>query len=250
MGYMEGPLDCGDDGWFCRIIPDPNWPPINLIGDLNFGHCNSTKSFDDAGYDKDGHCHGSSESNTYYWWIRDHFFRQYNGRVRCCCGWYDNMEDPTQSLFGGSYDNPKPRIANRCDYRRKVNQTENLNKCRDANEGHGLGFDDIGCDSSYLSQKGSPIPEDDGQCWEMGRFGYSENPPPPPPPEDCKQNDSDEFLLRLKKGKKEITRTCGWLEDKPPKKKRKICKKKTASTDNYKAPKDVCFKSCETGPCA
>ena len=30
--YLEGPLSCGSDGWFCRIMPDENWPPINLIG--------------------------------------------------------------------------------------------------------------------------------------------------------------------------------------------------------------------------
>lgn len=163
--FLEGPIDCGDNGWYCRIIPDDNWPPINLIADLNFGHCNTTQAFEDAGYDKDGHCHGSSVDSTYYWWVRDHFFRQYNGRLRCCCGWYEDTS--LEPLYGR-------RIANRCDYRRLVTQTENLAECRDANEGHGLGFDDIGCDPAFKdSQLNKPIPEDDSICWEVQRFGYT-----------------------------------------------------------------------------
>ena len=165
--FMEGPIDCGDQGWYCRIMPDENWPSINLIGDLNFGHCNTTDGFDDAGYDGDGHCHGSSVDNTYYWWVRDHFFRQYNGRLRCCCGWYEGASDTP--MYGR-------RIANRCDYRRQLTETEDPSECRDANEDHNLGFDDIGCDPSFrASQLNKPIPEDDGICWEVARFGYSDS---------------------------------------------------------------------------
>lgn len=173
--YLEGPIDCGNKGWYCRIYNDEEngWANINLVGDYNFGNCNSTSSFEDAGYDRDGHCHGSSVDNTYYWWIRDHWYRQYNGRVRCCCGWY---EGGTQPLFSG-------RIANRCDYRRLVTETENLDNCRDANEGHNLGYDDIGCDASYQSsQLNSPIPEDDDVCWEIQRFGFTEEGGSPPTP--------------------------------------------------------------------
>merc|ERR1712156_996936 len=147
--------------------PDENWPPINLTPDLNFGHCNTTEGFDDAGYDRDGHCHGSSVDSTYYWWIRDHWFRQYNGRVRCCCGWFEGTS--INPLYGR-------RIANRCDYRRLVTESEDVSECRDANEDHGMGFDDIGCDEAYKSsQLNQPIPEDDGICWEIHKFGYSEN---------------------------------------------------------------------------
>ena len=166
VAYLEGPIDCGNKGWYCRIMPDENWPPINLIGDLNFGHCNTTKGFEDAGYDQDGHCHGSSVDNTYYWWVRDHFFRQYNGRLRCCCGWDEGTSETP--LFSG-------KIANRCDYRRLVTETEDVTKCRDANEGHGLGFDNIGCDQSYMdTQLNKPIVENDDMCWEVQRFGYTE----------------------------------------------------------------------------
>merc|ERR1711862_844026 len=164
VAYIEGPVDCGDNGWYCRIMPDPNWPGQNLIADLNFGHCNTTEGFDDAGYDQDGHCHGSSHDSTYYWWVRDHWHRGYNGRLRCCCGWYEGGDTP---LYSG-------RIANRCDYRRLVTKEENLEDCRDANEDHGLGYDDIGCNADYNSQIGSVIPESDAQCWEITKFGYDE----------------------------------------------------------------------------
>ena len=55
-----------------------------------------------------------------------------------------------------------------------------LSECRDANEEHGAEFEDTGtrfeggCDQQYASQIGSPIPEDDSLCWEMKRFGYTE----------------------------------------------------------------------------
>jgi len=67
--YLEGPIDCKGKGWYCRIFDDEanGWNPFNLKGDINFGSCNSTDSFEDAGYDQDGHCHGSSDDSTYYW---------------------------------------------------------------------------------------------------------------------------------------------------------------------------------------
>eukprot|EP00586_Coscinodiscus_wailesii_P013061 CAMPEP_0172501762 /NCGR_PEP_ID=MMETSP1066-20121228/153256_1 /TAXON_ID=671091 /ORGANISM="Coscinodiscus wailesii, Strain CCMP2513" /LENGTH=253 /DNA_ID=CAMNT_0013276731 /DNA_START=53 /DNA_END=810 /DNA_ORIENTATION=- len=166
--YLEGPISCGNRGWYCRIMPDDPaiWPPVALTGDLNFGHCNTTAAFEDAGYDRDGHCHGSSVDSTYYWWVRDHWHRGYNGNLRCCCGWKDGSSTPLYSR----------RIANRCDYRRLVTETENLEECRDANEDHNMGFDDIGCDAAKYeaSQLGKPIPEDDSICWEVRKFGFYE----------------------------------------------------------------------------
>ena len=102
---------------------------------------------------------------SYNRWIRDHWYRQYNGKVRCCCGWF---EGGTQPL----YDR---RIANGCDYRRLVTSTEDINNCRDANEDHNMGFDD-GCDREKYesSQLNQPIPEDDNVCWEIERFGFTE----------------------------------------------------------------------------
>merc|ERR1712039_950777 len=104
---------------------------------------------------------------TYYWWIRDHWFREYNGRLRCCCGWYDDA-----NTLAGSVPLYSRKIANRCDYRRLVTRDENLDDCRDANEEHGLGFDDIGCDEQYESaQLDKPVPDNDDFCWEIERFG-------------------------------------------------------------------------------
>jgi len=57
--YLKGPIDCGDNGLYCRIMPDDNWSPVNHIGDLNFCHCNTTDGYEDAGYNRDGHYHGS-----------------------------------------------------------------------------------------------------------------------------------------------------------------------------------------------
>lgn len=82
--YLEGPISCSN-GWFCRILEDENWDPQNLIGDENFGYCNNTEeSLDNL---PDGHCHGSSENSAFYWFVRDHWFRRCNDRLRCCCGW-------------------------------------------------------------------------------------------------------------------------------------------------------------------
>ena len=62
------------------------------------------------------------------WWIRDHWFRGYAGTVSCCCDW--------SKLRG---------LTNRCDYRRYVSESE-AGSCRDANENHGMGYED-GCAS-------------------------------------------------------------------------------------------------------
>lgn len=163
QAHIEGPIDCGGNGWYCRILVDDNWPSENLVPDLNFGYCNTTEGFNDQGYDKSGHCHGSDNDSTYYWWMRDHWFRGYNGRLRCCCGWYQGGADPVT----------QGRITNRCDYRRLVVDEDDASSCRDANEDHGLGFEG-GCDSKYKDNVGLPLVEDDSQCWELLNFGYNE----------------------------------------------------------------------------
>lgn len=150
--YLEGPINCNKQGWYCRILNDEQneWASINLIPDYNFGYCNTSDAFDDAaGYDRDGHRHGSDEDSTYYWWIRDHWYRQYNGRIRCCCGWETVIKSG--------------KIVNRCDFRRLVPATENLEECHDANEDHNLSYEG-GCDQSLLDdQIGNPIEEGDDQ---------------------------------------------------------------------------------------
>merc|ERR1712157_23883 len=166
-----------------------------------------TEGFDDAGYDQDGHGHGSSGDSTYYWWVRDHWHRGYNGRLRCCCGWYEGGDTP---LYSG-------RIANRCDYRRLVTKDENLEDCRDANEDHGLGYDDIGCNKKYESQIGSVIPESDAQCWELSKFGFSEgdddkdeddkdedDEDEDEDEEECEEDPKTEFLFKYNKKKDKV----------------------------------------------
>jgi len=57
---LDGPLDCGGKGWFCRIMPQPGWRNPDFV-DYNFAHCNET----DADYrDDNGHCHGSDTDDT------------------------------------------------------------------------------------------------------------------------------------------------------------------------------------------
>ena len=65
-----GPISCGNNGWYCRIFNNEanGWPQVALNGDVNFGQCNTTDAFNGYGFDQDGHCHGSSYDNTYYWW--------------------------------------------------------------------------------------------------------------------------------------------------------------------------------------
>merc|ERR1711988_1057211 len=124
------------------------------MGDLNFGYCNTT-GFNDEGFDRDGHCHGSDSDETFYWWVRDHWFRGYNGRLRCCCGWDDVTE-------GG--------ILNSCDFRRLVTPTENLEDCRDANE-EGVTPFRSGCSQNNAPSLNEPLVEDDNKCWDVLNFG-------------------------------------------------------------------------------
>ena len=80
--YLDGPIDCGGQGWFCRIMPQPGWGDCSY-GDCNFANC-ATPDADEL--DTDGHCHGSDDDSTYGWWVRDHYFRGYTGTLNCCCG--------------------------------------------------------------------------------------------------------------------------------------------------------------------
>ena len=67
--------------------------------------------------------------------------------------------------------------------------------------------------------------------------------------DECKQGKWQKFYFKRKNGK-DIIKNCNWLEKKSEDRKKKICKKKKKSNDEYGPPKDVCFVSCGTGPCA
>jgi hypothetical protein len=144
--FLEGPVQCGGKGWFCRIIDQDGWsnPDYN---DRNFAHCNAT---DADQRDNDGHCHGSDVDNVYGWWVRDHWFRGYAGTLHCCCDW--------EGVKG---------LTNRCDYRKEVKPFE-LDNCRDANEEHNKGYE-----GSCAAYSNIPFQEPVGssdQCWTMYNF--------------------------------------------------------------------------------
>jgi len=146
--YIEGPVNCGNKGWYCRIIPYHGeeakaWPNGLLHSDVNAAHCNTQEGIDDHGFDRELHCHGSDVDNTYYWWVRDHWNRQYNGKLRCCCGWKES-HNGSVPLIGGR--DGTSTLINRCDYRMEIPEGESCN--RDANEEHNNGFNDKGCDTS------------------------------------------------------------------------------------------------------
>lgn len=142
--YLEGPVDCGGRGWFCRIYDQPGWTVP--YGDKNFGLCaNPNGDFTD----QDGHCHGSDDDGTYGWWVRDHWFRGYTGELNCCCGWGADM-------YG---------VVNRCDYRKPVPPAE-VDNCRDANEEHEVDFSPT-CAAYPL--KPDPV-ANGGMCWTVRSF--------------------------------------------------------------------------------
>lgn len=195
LAYMEGPIDCGGNGFFCTVVEQEDWDPRELLDNLNFGYCNRTEAFDnsDDQYQEDGHCHGSDDDSAYYWVLRDHWFRQYNGRLRCCCNW-DEGEDPlSDGLF-----------TNRCDYRRRVPERQE-GDCRNANRAL-LNFEG-GCDPDVEDQQlGNPVPENDAVCWEVLNFGQ----PKPVYAEGEVCEDDESFLFREIDG-----RDCDWVGRRP-----------------------------------
>jgi len=171
---LEGPIECASGGWFCRIFPDENHGANgNLYSDVNFANCDvESPNLEATMHDRSGHCHGSSDLSTFYWWVRDHWFRGYAGRMKCCCGAPD------------ANNGWEPRgVANRCDYRAKV--TVNPSQCRDANEDHlggqpgsGMlyGFEG-GCPSNgELLDKDQIYEPADEMCWEVLKFGEVDAP--------------------------------------------------------------------------
>ena len=70
--FMDGPVDCGGQGWFCRILPQEGWSGTPFAsGDANFAHCRSPRA---DFRDDEGHCHGSDDDGVYGWWVRDHWY--------------------------------------------------------------------------------------------------------------------------------------------------------------------------------
>ena len=150
--FLDGPVDCGGKGWFCRIMPQAGWRNPDF-DDNNFAHCN-VRDADER--DDQGHCHGSDQDDTYGWWVRDHWFRGYAGTLICSCDW--------SKLKG---------LANRCDYRRHVDADE-AGKCRDANERHGMSYED-GCEAHADKPFDDPCHAADSECWTVSSFADPES---------------------------------------------------------------------------
>jgi len=149
--FHDGPVDCGGAGWFCIITEqDGHRNPEIPTGfpDSNFAFCE--RKGIDPGHDKSGHCHGSDVDKVYGWWVRDHWHRNYAGKLKCCCNW--------KASAG---------VVNRCDYRKEVTR-DALNSCRDANEEHTVDWSP-NCAGSLRGGgiKWPPMQ----QCWEMEGFG-------------------------------------------------------------------------------
>jgi len=171
--FLDGPINCGGAGWFCRIMPQEGWrngPAGREYGDKNFGHCNETGA-DEASV---GHCHGSDADDAYGWWVRDHWFRGYAGTLHCCCDW--------QAVQG---------VVSNCDYRRRVLPEED--SCRDANEGPNAPEYEGSCEAYRGQPFVDPLDSHPGTCWSVTHFADPESvsnyqvpsPPPvvrPPPP--------------------------------------------------------------------
>ncbi|KAL3939521.1 MAG: hypothetical protein SGBAC_005771 [Bacillariaceae sp.] len=193
LAYMEGPIDCGGNGFFCTVVEQEDWEPRELLDNLNFGYCNRTEAFDGTEFQEDGHCHGSDDDSAYYWVLRDHWFRQYNGRLRCCCDW-DQGDDPlTDGIF-----------TNRCDFRRLVPQRQE-GDCRNANKAV-KNFED-GCDPGVEAEQiGNPVPENDAVCWEVLNFGQ----PKPVFAEGEVCEDDESFVFKEIAG-----RDCSWVGRRP-----------------------------------
>lgn len=159
--HLDGPIDCGGRGWFCRINDQAGHRAPGFSGgrfpDSNYASCNQA----DTDHDLDGHCHGSDEESAYGWWIRDHWHRNYAGSLKCCCGW-------EEALTG---------VVNRCDYRKYVSPSVRPG-CRDANEEHDVDMHP-GCTQDDFLNYAEPPAE---QCWEVMSFGpgpYEDGAAPP-----------------------------------------------------------------------
>lgn len=150
--FLDGPVDCGRQGWFCRIYDQRGWTNP-FYTDYNFAMC-STPNADEK--DTDGHCHGSDADDTYGWWVRDHWFRGYAGTLHCCCGW-DSL----------------PGVVNRCDFRKSVDPLE-LALCRDANEQHNDAYED-GCRRHDHLPSTDPLLSTPELCWSVSSFADPES---------------------------------------------------------------------------
>jgi len=170
--HLDGPVQCGGKGFFCRIVPQKNWlnpSAEHMKGDpkhdkgmfreSNFYHCNRKIAHpkEMEGW-ADGHCHGGLTDDSYGWWLRDHWFRGYAGTLHCCCDY--------GAVKG---------VVNSCDIRRHVSEADSKSgKCTDPNEDtraehmHTSGCSDADI-ANFKDPKDSAKPGQE-TCWTVKNF--------------------------------------------------------------------------------
>lgn len=175
--YMEGPIDCGGLGFFCRMKKDSagtmrgmtGGPGDDFVNNENFGYCvdravdrsinwnNLGRQPRNNGPEADGHCHGSEFDDVYIGVLHDHYYRPYRGDLVCCCGM-----DPDGDGTGRGADRqwePAPQYISRCDYRGRNGNDNNQNAA-----------DDCGLDMTNFIKPDS-FPNAQSMCWELDNFG-------------------------------------------------------------------------------
>lgn len=164
--YMEGPPNCGDKGFFCRILQDPagrggmtGGPGDVFVGNENFGYCvdravDRRIDWNNLGRqpnNNDGHCHGSDVDEVYIGVLYDHYYRPYRGTLTCCCGLEKRDENNDWT--------PAKEYISRCDYRGENgnNAAENFER---------------GCGTDMTAFHGpDEFPDKENMCWTMKNYG-------------------------------------------------------------------------------
>mmetsp|Transcript_34866 Transcript_34866/g.82716 ORF Transcript_34866/g.82716 Transcript_34866/m.82716 type:complete len:575 (-) Transcript_34866:348-2072(-) len=187
--YMEGPLDCGGKGFFCRMKTDPYFSgtPRDVLHDnYNYGYCKDAKLENPdnnfpGNYQRperdDGHCHGSHLESVYKDLLVDHYYRRYRGNLVCCCG-----ESVTPTKTNGEPENndawiPATKLMERCDFRGANGNNNQYNF--DGGCGGDTNRDEYIVPSSFLTPEQYKASH---TCWELKHFGvqpefyYGENP--------------------------------------------------------------------------
>jgi len=181
--HLDGPIDCGGKGFFCRIMPQTDWVNsdakpmmgekasfhLKVFKEANFYHCNTTSKTEaekEQGHPhSQGHCHGGITDEIYGWWTRDHFFRGYAGTLHCCCDYK-----------GGTVG-----VVDSCDVRRPVSRAEQKAKqCTDVNEdARAQHMYKGGCTAAHKASFNDPLTDaTPGQetCWSVTSFGVGGPP--------------------------------------------------------------------------
>eukprot|EP00193_Tetraselmis_chui_P005188 CAMPEP_0177767740 /NCGR_PEP_ID=MMETSP0491_2-20121128/9306_1 /TAXON_ID=63592 /ORGANISM="Tetraselmis chuii, Strain PLY429" /LENGTH=556 /DNA_ID=CAMNT_0019284415 /DNA_START=184 /DNA_END=1854 /DNA_ORIENTATION=+ len=165
--YMEGPINCGGKGFFCRMKEDhagieggvTGTPGDQLLNNRNYGYCVDRaedrqinwNSLSRQPNNNDGHCHGSDIDASYIGVLHDHYYRPYRGDLECCCG--------MESRDGDNKWIPALNYISRCDYRGADQNDADQN------------YED-GCSrdmNAFIPKEA--FPAEDSMCWTMKNFG-------------------------------------------------------------------------------